>query len=201
MELKEHDATEHSSLVTGKKVWNDEFSQWRPGFSRYIDKLARIVRNAPDIAMDGLQFGGSGEIYYYYYCNFGGRAWRSLCLWPLPQRISLASSPSVASMLPPPTCSEVWRGCCALARLLATELAAAAAAAAAAEISRQAAEEAVSREQASCLPSRSTGRRGPPDYAGPERCVMESLSSGPMRAAVRVEDGPRLSGCLRASTE
>ena len=35
-----------------------------------------------------------------------GRAWRSLCLWPFPQRISLASSPSVASMLPPPTCGE-----------------------------------------------------------------------------------------------
>ena len=37
--------------------------------------------------------------------------------------------------------SDVWRGCCALARLLATELAAAAAAPT--EISRQAAEEAV----------------------------------------------------------
>ena len=38
--------------------------------------------------------------------------------------------------------TDVWRGCCALAPLLSTELAAAAAA----EISRQAAEEAVSRE-------------------------------------------------------
>ena len=49
-------------LQHGKKVFNDEIMQWRPGMPRFADAFARLVRDSPDVSMGGLQFGGSGGI-------------------------------------------------------------------------------------------------------------------------------------------
>ena len=47
--------------LSGKKVWNDEVLQWRPGLPQYVNDLAQLHRGS-SLPMGGLQFGGSGGI-------------------------------------------------------------------------------------------------------------------------------------------